>query len=210
MSYQQQRQQMVLQNLERRGIVDPRVLAAMNQVPREEFVPADLRDQAYADRALPLEDGQTISQPFTVACMCQALQLSHQDQVLEVGTGSGYGAAVLSRLAAQVHSIERIPELAEAACERLARLGYANVQVHVGDGSLGLADEAPFDAICVTAAARELPQAYRRQLAEGGRILIPLDCGPGRQTLTRITRRGDELRREELGTFAFVPLIGEG
>ena len=207
MLYQRERQLMVAQQLQRRGISDARVLTAMTAVPREMFVPDPLRGNAYADRALPLEHEQTISQPYTVAFMCEALQLEPDEVVLEVGTGSGYGAAVLSKMARHVHTIERIPELAEQAQQRLAKLGYRNITVHQGDGSLGLPSEAPFDASCVTAAGGDLPQAYVEQLSDGGRIVIPLEDGHGQQTMQRITRDGAEFRRESLGTFTFVPLI---
>lgn len=162
------RREMVELQLRRRGIGDARVLAVMGEVLREEFVPSGLRNAAYDDDALPIGFGQTISQPYTVASMLEALQLSGKENALEVGTGSGYTAAVLSRLVRVVHSVERVAELAQQAKERLDRLGYANIFVHVADGTLGLADEAPFDAIVVTAGAARLPQPYEQQLAEGG------------------------------------------
>ena len=145
------RRHMVKTQLEARGLRDARVLRAMSQIPREEFVTNGWGDAAYADGALPINCGQTISQPFTVAFMCEMAQISEGDKVLEVGTGSGYGAAVLSQLCREVHTVERIPELARQATERLQRLGYANVYVHTADGTLGLPEEAPFDAIVVTA-----------------------------------------------------------
>ena len=206
--YAQRRHHLVDFTLCKRGIRDPRVLAAMRSVPREEFVSPELRDVIYDDCAQSIGSGQTISQPFTVAFMAQAAQLSASDTILEIGTGSGYGAAVLSQLGATVHSIERFPELAELASHRLQALSYANVKVHVGDGSLGLADYAPFDAIVVTAGAAALPAAYRQQLGEGGRIIIPLGKTTTRQQLVRYTRRQDELHVDNLGTFAFVPLVG--
>jgi protein-L-isoaspartate(D-aspartate) O-methyltransferase len=192
----------------KRGISDSRVLAAIRSVPREEFVSPDLHEVIYDDCAHAIGSGQTISQPFTVAFMMQAAQLEASDTILEVGTGSGYGAAILSQLGATVHSIERLPELAELASQRLQTLGYANVQVHAGDGSLGLADCAPFDAIVVTAGAAALPASYREQLREGGRIIIPLGKTQTRQRLVRVTRRKGELLAEDLGAFAFVPLVG--
>jgi len=192
----------------KRGIRDPRVLAAIRHVPREEFVSAELYNVIYDDCAHSIGSGQTISQPFTVAFMIQAAQLEAGDTILEVGTGSGYGAAILSQLGTIVHSIERLPELAELASQRLQTLGYANVQVHVGDGSLGLVDYAPFDAIVVTAGAADLPATYREQLREGGRIIIPLGKTQTRQQLVRFTLRQGELLAEELGAFAFVPLLG--
>ncbi|MBI1903513.1 MAG: protein-L-isoaspartate(D-aspartate) O-methyltransferase [Planctomycetia bacterium] len=203
------REVMVRQQFAGRGIVDARVLAAMREVPRHEFVPQHLAIYAYDDKPLPIGFGQTISQPYTVAFMCQAMSLHGGEKVLEIGTGSGYAAAVLSHLAERVYTIERIAELAAEAAERLRRLGYANVEVRTADGTLGLADAAPFDAIVVTAGAQTLPPAYQEQLAEGGRIVIPI--GPTRhsQTMWRYTRVGDDLLGEDLGPFAFVPLIGE-
>jgi protein-L-isoaspartate(D-aspartate) O-methyltransferase len=208
LNYAEQRRRLIDQ-LRQRGIVDERVLAAMNVVPREAFVPDALRVHAYEDRALPIGMDQTISQPFTVAFMCEALRLRGNERVLEIGTGSGYGACVLARLARQVFSIERLAELAEQARKRIARLGFYNVSVHVGDGSLGLPAAAPFDAIIVTAGAEHCPAAYRDQLAEGGRIVIPIGPTPRRQTMVRYTKRQGELQPECLGEFAFVPLIGD-
>jgi protein-L-isoaspartate(D-aspartate) O-methyltransferase len=179
----------------------------MQAVPREQFMPPDERASAYADRPAAIGFEQTISQPFTVAFMADALQLQGIEKVLEVGTGSGYGAAVLSRLTAFVHTIERIPQLAKAAAERLQSLGFDNVQVHCGDGSQGLPALAPFDAICVTAAAEEIPRPLVEQLAEGGRLLIPVGPSAWRQQMLRCTRRGGEIVMEDLGPFAFVPLI---
>ncbi len=202
------RQAMVERQLSTREIDDPRVLRAMGEVPREAFVPLELRAAAYEDRPLPVGFGQTISQPYTVAYMCQALRLRGDERVLEIGTGSGYGAAVLGRLAAEVHSIERVPELAEQARQRLESLGYTNVWVHLGDGTEGLAEWAPFDAILATAGGYELPEPYVDQLAEGGRIVIPLGHHQDSQTMWRFTKRGRELDQEGLGRFAFVPLIG--
>lgn len=203
-----QRQRMVDRHLRARGLEDPRLLQAFLEVPREEFVSQHLRSETYADGPLPIGYGQTISQPFTVAFMADAAQLSGTDRVLEVGTGSGYGAAILSRLAQVVHTIERIPELAASARERLQRLGYTNVFVHTLDGTLGLIDEAPFDAIVITAGGNELPRPYLEQLAEGGRIVIPIGMSPTSQRMKRYTRRGETLDEEDLGPFAFVPLIG--
>jgi protein-L-isoaspartate(D-aspartate) O-methyltransferase len=199
---------MIDEQLVPRGIDDSRVLDAMASVPREEFVPASLRASAYEDTPLPIGCGQTISQPFTVAWMCQALELRGDEKVLEVGTGSGYGAAVLSRLAREVHTVECIPGLAGAARERLRRLGYANVEVHTGNGTLGLPDQAPFDAIVVTAGAKDLPRGYVDQLAKGGRLVIPLGATRESQLLYRIDRRNGELEVKDLGCFAFVPLVG--
>jgi protein-L-isoaspartate(D-aspartate) O-methyltransferase len=200
---------MVLKQLERRGIADQRVLDAMREVERETFIDPTLSDLAYSDRALPIECEQTISQPYTVAFMSEAARTGEHDKVLEIGTGSGYGAAVLSKLVREVHTVERIPSLAELAAERLERLGYANVHVHVADGTLGLADESPFNAIVVTAGAKRLPRAYVDQLCPGGRIVIPLGNSPRRQLMHRFTWSEGELIDEQLGGFVFVPLIGK-
>lgn len=202
------RQQMIEDQLAGRDIRDPRVLQAMATVPREEFVPLKLRKLAYTDQALPISAGQTISQPYTVAFMCQALQLQGGERVLEVGTGSGYGAAVLSQLAAEVVTVERIPVLATSAAECLARLGFDNVQVHIADGTLGWPPSAPYDAIVVTAGAAVLPAPYVDQLKEGGRIVISVGPLASGQSMCRYTRHGAETSVEDLGPFAFVPLIG--
>jgi protein-L-isoaspartate(D-aspartate) O-methyltransferase len=200
------RHNMVVEQLERRGITDPRVLEAMEWVPRHEFVPAEHLDLAYDDRALPIGFEQTISQPYTVGFMCQEARVGAGDKVLEVGTGSGYGAALLSLLSREVHTIERIESLYRKARERLARLKYANVRCHLGDGTNGLAGEAPFDAILVAAGAESIPEAYKQQLAEGGRLVMPV--GPfSHQEMVRLTRRGDDFVRDELGSFGFVPLV---
>ncbi len=200
---------MIREQLEERGISDPDVLAAMREVPREKFVPADLRGYAYEDGPLPIGEGQTISQPYMVAYMTEALELSQGDQVLEIGTGSGYAAAVLSRIVAEVHTVERIAGLAAAAQERLDRLGYLNIRIHVGDGSLGWPEQAPYDAIVVTAGAPDVPQSLMEQLAVGGRLVIPVGHNLTFQTLVRVRRAGkDDYRRESLMAVMFVPLIG--
>lgn len=205
----QQRELMLRAHLQGRGIRDPAVLAAMAAVPREAFVPPEMVAAAYADGPLPIGAGQTISQPYIVACMTEALELSADDRVLEIGTGSGYAAAVLSRIAATVHTVERLAELAESARERLHELGYTNIAVHVGDGTLGWPEQAPYDAIVVTAGAPHIPLALRDQLASGGRLVIPVGPTPYLQTLVRLRRLGahDE-RIEELCDVRFVPLIG--
>lgn len=206
----QLRRRMVDEQFRAHGISDPRVLQAMSEIPREEFVPSDLRAAAYEDSPLPIGCGQTISQPFTVAFMTQALQLEGNEKVLEIGTGSGYGAAVLGRLASEVYTVERIAALAEQARERLARLGYDNVTVVRGDGTLGLPDQAPFDAIVVTAGAESLSESFVQQLREGGRIVIPIGGYRTGQTMYRFTRQHGELKVGDLGSFTFVPLIGQG
>lgn len=206
MNFERARHNMVMEQLERRGICDPRVLEAMQWVPRHEFVPSTLVDQAYGDHALPIGYEQTISQPYTVAFMCQEACLSPADKVLDIGTGSGYCAAVLSLLSREVHTIERIKPLYHTARDRLARLGYDNVHCYLDDGTLGLPGEAPFDAIVVAAGAEALPAPYHDQLAEGGRLIIPIGP-PSRQQMYRFTRRGIHFDRESLGSFGFVPLV---
>jgi protein-L-isoaspartate(D-aspartate) O-methyltransferase len=201
---------MVDQHLRARGIADPAVLAAMADLPREAFVPVGSRSQAYADAALPIDAGQTISQPYVVALMTEALELAPGDHVLEIGTGSGYQAAVLSRCGAQVDTVERVAVLAEASVAVLGSLGVEGVEVHVGDGTMGWPDGAPYDAIIVTAGGPDVPAALVGQLAPGGRLVMP--AGPeGRQRLVRVRRGTDgELAPvEDLGGVAFVPLIGE-
>jgi protein-L-isoaspartate(D-aspartate) O-methyltransferase len=201
------RQRMVEDQVRGRGISNERVLRAMLAVPREEFVSEIQRDYAYEDCPLPIGFGQTISQPFTVAFQCAALQLQGHERVLEVGTGSGYAAAVLSHLAKEVYTVERIPELAAQAEATLSRLGYSNVRVFAANGTLGLPAHALFDGIVATAGGNALPQPLVDQLAPGGRIVIPL----GElyfQEMFRFTKLDDQLKRESLGGFAFVPLIG--
>ncbi|HUG66552.1 MAG TPA: protein-L-isoaspartate(D-aspartate) O-methyltransferase [Pirellulaceae bacterium] len=203
------RQRMVDTQLRSRGIRDQRVLAAMLAVPREEFVSEALRHEAYDDWPQPIGAGQTISQPFTVAYMAQAAELRGDERILEVGTGSGYGAAVLSRLGGEVHTIERIAALAQRAAATLDRLHYANVHVHLGDGSLGLPQDAPFDVIVVTAGAAHLPPSYPEQLADGGRIVIPIGKSTSSQHLYRFRSQHGKLSIDDLGEFLFVPLIGD-
>lgn len=207
-SYVQEQQRMIRTQLARRGIHDQAVLQAMSTVPRHLFVPEPLREHAYADRALPLPDGQTISQPFIVALMAQTLELRGNERVLDVGTGSGYAAAVLSLLAAEVYTIERSHELAESARTRLAELGYANVAVRLGDGTIGLAEQAPYNAISVGAASPWVPRPLRQQLAEGGRMVIPVG-GPSEQLLLLVCKRNGNSQIKQLGGVRFVPLVGE-
>jgi len=196
-----------LLTLRRRGIMDQAVLRAMDEVPREHFVEQNFSDAAYADQALPIPCGQTISQPYVVAYMTEQLGVKPQHRVLEVGTGSGYQAAVLSRLAREVVSIERYRTLAETARSRLKTLGYDNVEIIVGDGLVGAPVRAPFDRIIVTAAAETVPQALVDQLAEGGVMILPLGPHGGTQELIRLTKTAGELKRENLIAVRFVPLL---
>jgi protein-L-isoaspartate(D-aspartate) O-methyltransferase len=195
-------------DLKGRGIDDGRVLAAMAKVRRESFVDPELAHVAYADHPLPIGSNQTISQPFIVAAMAQAAELQPTDRVLEVGTGSGYGAAVLACLGAEIFTVERLPALAEVAAQRLADVDGAQVEVQVGDGSLGLPEQAPYDAIVVTAGGPAIPHALRRQLADGGRLIIPVGSHHRHQSLVRVRRQGDDFTTERLGRVHFVPLIG--
>jgi protein-L-isoaspartate(D-aspartate) O-methyltransferase len=202
------RRRMVQYQMRRRGLHDERVLRALEQVPRHLFVPAAERDAAYDDTPLIIGHGQTISQPYIVALMTSALELQGGEKVLEVGTGSGYQAAVLSRLALEVHSVELVPQLARRAQRVLRRLHLDNVRVHLGDGSLGWALDAPYDAIAVTAAAPALPGPLIAQLAEHGRMVIPLSAGVGYQLLTLVRREGEGTTERVLTSVAFVPLRG--
>jgi protein-L-isoaspartate(D-aspartate) O-methyltransferase len=198
---------MVEWQLRRRGIGDERVLAAMERVPRELFVPADLRETAYADAALPIGNAQTISQPYMVALICEQLALEGRERVLDVGTGSGYQAAVLAELAAEVHTIERIPQLADRARESLAAAGYAErVSLHVGDGTLGIPEAAPFTAIAVAAAALEAPPALYHQLEPRGRLVVPVG-GPGGQWLEVVVRTPEGPAVVRTVPCRFVPLV---
>jgi protein-L-isoaspartate(D-aspartate) O-methyltransferase len=207
--YVQAREQMVDRQILARGVQDPAVLSAMRRVPREAFVPRYLSRRAYADQPLPIGEGQTISQPYIVATMTESLRLREGDRVLEIGTGSGYAAAVLAEIAGEVYTIERLARLAESARRRLAYLGYTNVHVRHGDGSLGWAEYAPFDAIVVTAGGPEVPPSLLAQLAVGGRLVMPVGASALAQQLVRVVRTGEtSYEREELGDVAFVPLIG--
>jgi protein-L-isoaspartate(D-aspartate) O-methyltransferase len=198
----------LVEELKRLGLRDERVAAALIDVERHLFVPECLREEAYANRALPIGEDQTISQPTVVACMTEALALRGGEKVLEIGTGSGYQAAVLSRLSREVHTVERSRGLYESARGLLARLGYLTVTCHLGDGTQGLPAEAPFDAICVTAAAPDVPGPLLEQLAEGGRLVIPVGSRTD-QRLERIERRGGRWICADLDRVVFVPLIGE-
>jgi protein-L-isoaspartate(D-aspartate) O-methyltransferase len=193
--------------LRQRGIGDAAVLRAMDEVPREYFVEGLYVDAAYADRALPIACGQTISQPYVVAYMTEQLAVRSGHRVLEIGTGSGYQAAILSRLAAEVVTIERFRTLAEAARARLETLGYRNVEVRLGDGLAGAPDRAPFDRIIVTAACETVPQALVDELASGGMMVLPLGPHASPQTLVRLTKSADGVRQEELIGVRFVPLL---
>lgn len=193
--------------LRRRGIGDQAVLRAMDEVPREQFVASGSADLAYGDHALPIACGQTISQPYVVAYMTEQLELEPQHRVLEIGTGSGYQAAVLSRIVREVVSIERYRTLAETARQRLQALGYGNVEVVVGDGFKGVPERAPYDRIIVTAAAEEIPRALVEQLAEGGVLLLPLGPQHGAQEIVKLTKTNEGLREERLIGVRFVPLL---
>ena len=201
------RRQMIEAQIRKRGVSSPRVLEAMAAVPRHEFVPDQFRADAYADKPLPIGEGQTISQPFMVAAMTEALELTGTERVLEIGTGSGYQAAVLSLLAREVFSVENHTSLALAAQERLTRLGYSNVHVHNGDGSAGFPDAAPYDAVLITAAAPAIPQVFASQLREGGRIVIPVGDQQD-QILMQAKLEGGGWKTRELFSCRFVPLLG--
>lgn len=204
-----QRRELVQYQLENRGINDQSVLRAMGEVPRDEFVPEQLRESAYYDGALPIGSEQTISQPFIVAAMIQALALEPGDRVLEVGAGSGYSAALMSRIVDKVYAIERHGELVERARERIRRLGYDNIEIKHGDGTRGWPEAAPFDAIVVAAAAPEVPSSLTRQLTLNGRMVIPVGTTQREQRLIQITRTGkDKFDERELEQVRFVPLIG--
>lgn len=204
-----QRDIMIREHLMSRGIRDRAVLKAMRDVPREEFVDGRAVENVYGDHPLPIADGQTISQPYIVAYMTEALELNSSDRVLEIGTGSGYAAAVLSRIVTTVYSVERLGGLAQGARERFKRLGYSNIVVHEGDGTLGWPEHAPYDAIVVTAGAPKVPQPLLEQLAIEGRLVIPVGRSCDVQMLLRVRRISEhDYRNEELCGVRFVPLIG--
>jgi protein-L-isoaspartate(D-aspartate) O-methyltransferase len=196
-----------LLTLRRRGIADQAVLRAMDEVPRERFVEPTFADSAYADQALPIACGQTISQPYVVAYMTEQLKMESRHRVLEVGTGSGYQAAVLSHLAREVVSVERYRTLAEEARARLKALGYENVDIVVGDGFAGVLDRAPYDRIIVTAAAETIPEALLDQLADGGIMILPLGSHDGSQHIIKLTKSVTGIRRENLIPVRFVPML---
>jgi len=205
-----EREAMVERQLRRRGITEPIILDAFRQVPRELFVSDQYAHLAYGDHPLPIEAEQTISQPYIVALMMQAAAIKAGDKVLEVGSGSGYAAAVIGRIAARVIGIERQHELVEVARERLERLGYDNIDILEGDGTKGCSDEAPFDAILAAASGSHVPEPLLGQLAPGGRIVMPIGDPGAVQELVKVTKQDDGiLRQENLGAVRFVPLIGE-
>ncbi len=207
-AYSHERKRMVDKQMVRRGIRDERVLEAMRTIPRHEFVPPEQVHQAYVDAPLPIGNSQTISQPYIVALMTELLSLKGDETVLEIGTGSGYQAAILAHLAKKVYSIERIPELAERAQSLLHSLQLENIEVVVGDGSCGLPEHAPYQAIIVTASAPEVPKPLEDQLSDGGRLVVPVGSRVG-QVLELWRREGQKLVCEKLAPVAFVPLIGE-
>ena len=202
------REEMVRSQLVAGGISNPDVLQAMSEVPRHEFVPLALRSNAYADGPLPIGHGRTISQPFVVARMTEALELSKGDTVLEIGKGSGYQAAVLGKIAREVYTIEIVPELAESAKSTLGRLGAENVHVRLGDGYLGWPEKAPFDAIIVTCAPEQVPEPLLAQLKDGGRLVIPIGKAGGIQELILLRKKNGQIHREKMLDVRFVPMTG--
>jgi protein-L-isoaspartate(D-aspartate) O-methyltransferase len=206
--YTRERERMVDEHLVGRGVTDPRVVAAMRRVPRHRFVQEALRTRAYGDHPLPIGEEQTISQPFIVGLMTSLLELTGREKILEVGTGSGYQTAVLAELARRVCSIERLPRLAERARANLESLGYDNVWVRVGNGALGWPDEAPFDRIIVTAGGPSIPPPLVQQLADGGRMVLPVGRADN-QVLTVVDNVGGEIRQREHGECKFVKLVGK-
>lgn len=207
-NFQKKRQRMVENQIARRGVTSNRVLEAFRSVPRHEFVPREQQRMAYQDRPLPIGEGQTISQPYIVAYMTEKLDLDPEDRVLEIGTGSGYQAAILAELVEEVHTVERHRSLAEETRKRLKRLGYDQVHIYHRDGTLGLPEHAPYDGVVVTASAPEVPEPLVDQLAGGGRLVMPVG-GRGGQVLKLITKTEDQLQEELLSPVAFVPLIGD-
>ena len=205
--FQEARRVMVETQIRARGVTDPRVLAAMGKVPRHLFIPRHLWDQAYSDYPLPIGEDQTISQPYIVALMTEALELAGPEKVLELGTGSGYQAAILAELAREVYTIERLAALTREAQQVITALGYTNVHLRVGDGTLGWPDATPFDAILVTAGSPQVPAPLVEQLAMGGRLVIPVGDRYS-QTLTRVRRTPEGLQNDYLGGCRFVKLIG--
>lgn len=208
--FELKRKIMIERDIKGRGIKDIKVLNAMAKIPRHFFVDENLRDRAYADHPLPIGEGQTISQPYVVALMTEALKLKSTDRILEIGTGSGYQAAVLAEIVKEVYTIEIRKSLADMATKRLKDLGYKNVKVKYADGYFGWEEYAPFDAIMITAAANHIPPPLLKQLKEGGRLIVPLGSTFYYQTLTLITKKKDgTIKVEQMGPVAFVPMIGE-
>jgi protein-L-isoaspartate(D-aspartate) O-methyltransferase len=208
LDYEAERKRMVEGQLRRRGISDRRVLAAMEKIPRHRFLPNPDDSAAYGDHPLSIGSGQTISQPYMVALMAECLHLEGHERVLEIGTGSGYQAAILAELSHRVYTIERFPQLAERARGILTELGYRNIEVLVGDGTLGHLEAAPYDRIIVTAAAPKIAQPWIEQLGDRGLLVVPVGDRWG-QTLTVVTKRGEKLDYENMGGCVFVPLVGE-
>jgi len=207
-NFERLRREMVQSQLERRNLKDRRVLEAMRKVPRHRFVPEQSRGEAYEDHPLPIGEGQTISQPYMVAIMTELLELRGGEKVLEIGTGSGYQLAILAELAREVFSVERWGPLADRSRARLRELGYRNIEIRTGDGTLGWPERAPFDGIIVTAGAPKIPPPLLEQLSEGGRLVIPV--GEERhQELCRVVKEGGGTRKEYFGGCVFVPLVGE-
>ncbi len=207
--YAERRRVMIEKDIKGRGIKDKRVLDAMAKVPRHLFVDESQKDNAYADRPLPIGEGQTISQPYVVALMTESLKLNPTDRVLEIGTGSGYQAAILAEIAKEVFTIEILKSLADTAASRLKNLGYKNVRVKHGDGYLGWEEFAPFDAIMITAAVNHIPPRLIEQLNEGGRLIVPLGSNIFHLTLTLATKEKGKLDLRQMGSVAFVPMTGE-
>lgn len=207
--YAQQRKEMIEHDIKGRGIKDREVLEAMGKIPRQFFVDKSLMKQAYADHPLPIGEGQTISQPYVVALMTEALQLKPADKVLEIGTGSGYQAAVLAEIVNEVYTIEIRKPLADMAKKRFEDLGYHNVHVKYADGYLGWKENAPFDAIIITAAANHIPPPLIKQLNEGGRLILPLGSTLYYQTLTLVKKKNGDLDVQQMGAVSFVPMIGK-
>lgn len=202
------RERMVREQIQSRGIASPQVLDAMRSVPRHEFVPGDLAESAYSDHPLPIGEGQTISQPYIVALMTEALRLKPSDRVLEIGTGSGYQAAVLSGLAAQVYTIEIKPKLYASSSELLRKLNYPNIHCRSGDGYFGWPEAAPFDAVMITAAVDHIPPPLVKQLRDGGRLVLPLGSPFGYQNLVLVTKQGEDVSVKQITGVLFVPMTG--